>query len=107
MQDEGLHGVTSKDGNEYKLSQFADDTQFFLRGFDDLQRLEGIIFQYEQATGMRANMNKFEGMRLGKTRRQAVPDNEFTRIHTWPHADRCPYGRRRKRVVSGGELWCV
>ena len=28
---------------------------------------------------MRANMNKFEGMRLGKTRRQEVPDNEFTR----------------------------
>ena len=57
LQDESLRPV-SVGGRSIKLSQFADDTQFFLKGYEDLKRLWEIIHQYEEATGMRANKKK-------------------------------------------------
>ena len=79
LEDKNLKGFTTREGIEVKLSQFADDTQFLLRGFDQLKRMWSHIDTYEAATGMKANKAKFEGMRLGRTKREAIPDNCHTR----------------------------
>ena len=79
LGDEDLKGYKTKSGLEVKLSQFADDTQFILRGYDQLKRMWLHIDRYEAATGMRANKQKFEGFRLGRTVREPVPDNQYTR----------------------------
>ena len=83
MEDEQLEGYQTASGVRVKLSQFADDTQFLLRGFEELARMWAHIDDYEAATGMRANKKKFEGLRLGATRRQKVPENEFTEGIRW------------------------
>ena len=72
-----LQGVTLG-GRTYKMSQFADDTQFLLRSYDMLGKMWGIIDHFEEATAMRANKEKFEGLRLGATKRTPVPANEHT-----------------------------
>ena len=78
MEETKLHGVRVG-GRTVKLSQFADDTQFFLRGYGELTHMWKIINKYETATGMRANKKKFEAIRLGRTRREPVPDTADTR----------------------------
>ena len=78
MLDDNIQGVRVGD-RTLKLSQFADDTQFLLRGYKDLKKMWEVIHQYEEATGMRANKQKFAGMRLGKTRRSPIPDSSETR----------------------------
>ena len=77
MDDHELKGV-HVGGKEVKVSQFADDTQFLLRGYDQLERMWTHIQRYEDATGMRANKRKFEGLRMGRTKRQPVPTTEHT-----------------------------
>ena len=79
MQDGHLQGVRVG-GRTVKLSQFADDTQFFLKGYEELKRMWKIINKYEEATGMRANKLKFTALRLGCTRRMPVPDTAETRM---------------------------
>ena len=79
MQDGRLRGVRVG-GRTIKLSQFADDTQFFLEGYEDLKRMWKIIEKYEAATGMRANKQKIIALRLGKTRREAIPSTTETRM---------------------------
>ena len=54
VRDSKLRGVTIA-GIEYKITQFADDTQLILRGYKYLRRMWEILGQYENATGMLAN----------------------------------------------------
>lgn len=68
--DRKIEGYVTKKGVRTKLSQFADDTQFILKGVHELRRVWKHIKAYEKATGMKANAKKFEGFRLGKTKKQ-------------------------------------
>ena len=80
---EALNRLIRKDSNltgvrigreEYKLSQFADDTVIFLEGFTGVQYLfETILPAYERATGMKVNTAKTEGLLLGALRRVKKP----------------------------------
>jgi hypothetical protein len=80
--DEHLRGVTVG-GREVRISQFADDTQFLLRGYDQLQRMWAHIQQYEDSTGMKANQKKFEGLRMGRTKKAEVPSTPHTNPINW------------------------
>ena len=73
-----LKGVTVA-GREVRLSQFADDTQFLLQGYDQLKHMWAIIDGYEDATAMRANQKKFEAVRLGATKNRQPPPGADTR----------------------------
>ena len=55
-------------GKEHRLSQFADDTVLFLAGLHGLPRMRRDIKIYEEATGGKANISKFEGLRCGASR---------------------------------------
>jgi hypothetical protein len=75
MEDEELLGIRVA-GREYKLSQFADDTQFLLRNYTQMPRMWQHIDEYEEATAMKANVKKFEGVRLGRLRGTTPPATE-------------------------------
>ena len=64
-------------GKEHRLSQFADDTVLFLSGFKGLKSMWRDIKIYEEATGGKANVSKFEGIRCGASR-HARFDRDFT-----------------------------
>ena len=67
--DPELKGITIL-GQEYKISQFADDTVFLLRNFESIKRMWQLITEvWEPATGMKVNVTKTEGLRLGRLRR--------------------------------------
>ena len=51
-----------------KVSQFADDTELFLRGPSDLRAAQGSLSKWCGATGMRENFKKREGIAMGKFR---------------------------------------
>jgi hypothetical protein len=68
------HGVKDKKGNNYLISQFADDTSFAIgstkKALDDLfEHLE----KYGEATGLKINIAKTEILLLGQTEEQDVP----------------------------------
>ena len=81
-------------GSEVRITQFADDTQLVLAGYKYLRTVWNILLEYEEVSGMRANVNKFEGIRCGRLKRKPVPivselrtnaikwvsDGEFVRI---------------------------
>ena len=58
---------------EFRLTQFADDTQLLIKGFQDLYRMWELLQEYEDASGMRANKSKFEGIRCGALRKKGDP----------------------------------
>ena len=58
---------------ELRLSQFADDTLLFLRGYEGLKRAWQLIDMYADATGMRVNIRKTEGIRCGSLKRALPP----------------------------------
>ena len=71
-EDSGIKGIRVGE-IEYRLTQFADDTQLLLGGYKYLKRTFAILKEYEDATGMRANKKKFEGIRGGPLQRKPVP----------------------------------
>jgi len=72
VQDPKIKGIQIA-GKEYKLTQFADDTQILLAGYKYLKRLWAVLTEYEDATGMKANAKKFEGLRCGALVRKPIP----------------------------------
>ena len=72
VSDKAIRGVTVDD-REFKITQFADDTQFILAGYKYLKRVFGVLDEYEDATGMLANKKKFEGIRCGALMKKPVP----------------------------------
>ena len=96
--DPDLHGFRTRSGVEIKISQFADDTQFLLRGFDQLKRMWKHIEGYEDATNMRANAKKFDGLRMGRTKRQPVPQNAETSPISFVRPGEC-------MIVLGIPFW--
>ena len=53
--DPHLKGIEI-DGVEYKLTQFADDTQLLLRSYKYLRRMWVVLSEYEDATGKRSKL---------------------------------------------------
>ena len=73
LSDEHMVGV-SAGGRTYKISQFADDAQLFLRNWWGLPRMWYWVRRYEKATASRANKTKFVCFRLGATKKAPLPD---------------------------------
>ena len=57
LKDKHLKGVCIE-GVEYKITQFADDTQLILAGYKYLRRMWRLLAEYEDATGMLANKKR-------------------------------------------------
>ena len=76
VRPEGIQITDPEDGSllaELVASLFADDTQALLKNYAQIDKLWIILQIYEEATGMRANPNKFEGIRLGPLKHQRPP----------------------------------
>ena len=67
LAKKNLKGI--KVGNRrFQVSAFADDTVMFLNGIKDLRKVQMILRRYGEATGMKANLKKTEGLALGTAR---------------------------------------
>jgi len=64
ITDDTLKGITVN-GNEIKISQFADDTGLYLSHWSQLTRMWTLLKELAEVTGLSCNRNKTEGMRLG------------------------------------------
>ena len=55
-----IHGIT-KDNKEYKISQYADDTQLFLNGSENsLRETLEILQKFYTMSGLRLNAEKLK-----------------------------------------------
>ena len=61
---------------EVKISQFADDTLFMLRTYASQRGMWRLITLFEDATGMRLNKKKTEGIRCGRLASKPIPQIE-------------------------------
>ena len=77
-----LEGI-SIGGTRHLISQFADDTLLYLRGYTSLAPMWDEIEEYEDASGHRANKKKFEGLRCGATRKIPYPWRGKNGLITW------------------------
>jgi hypothetical protein len=57
-------------GKKYKLSQFADDTTVLLRRVREIKYANRALKRWCDATGMRENVKKREGLAMGALRHQ-------------------------------------
>jgi hypothetical protein len=68
------HGTTDKEGNNYLISQFADDTSFAVHcNKQALDTLFKYLEVYGRITGLKINIEKTEILLLGKTNIDDVP----------------------------------
>jgi hypothetical protein len=72
LNDPHYQGISIK-GRKFCLSQFADDTLLYLKGYSGLRRAWKLIKVFEDASGMRLNIKKTEGLRCGALRRKPPP----------------------------------
>ena len=63
--DTRIKGIEMPDGNQVKISQYADDTVIILRDWSTFTHVKKWIHFFCQASGMKLNKNKTEGMWLG------------------------------------------
>ena len=70
--DKKIQGIKVGD-KTYLLSQFADDTTALLHCPKSIRPIERAIRKWGQATGMRENMLKREGLKMGKLRNSTLP----------------------------------
>ena len=59
-------------GKKYKLSQFADDTAVLLRRVREIKYANRALKRWCDATGMRENVKKREGLAMGALRHQNI-----------------------------------
>jgi hypothetical protein len=69
-----IEGITAN-GEEHRISQFADDTQLLLKNYEGIRRATVYIGKYQKAIGMKINATKYEGIRCGSTRAIDRPQN--------------------------------
>eukprot|EP00966_Prymnesium_polylepis_P210456 4873509-Prymnesium_polylepis.1 len=70
----GIEGVNIR-GNAYKLSQFADDTTIILGKKKEIKAANKALQNWCDATGMRENVAKREGLAMGKYRQPGKLDD--------------------------------
>jgi len=78
LEDTEYEGITIGNAT-LKLSQFADDTLLMLRSYSGLKRAWELIAMYADATGMRVNVRKTEGIRCGALTRKPIPNPKGAR----------------------------
>ena len=94
-------------GKEFKLSQFADDTVFLLRNFGSIRRMWEIITQiYEPATGMKVNVTKTEGLRLGKLKGAEYDSETQGRVRFSLHLRGGKVTSKLRPDKGWGIKWC-
>ena len=71
----------------FKISQFADDTTFYLRNYAQLPAMWALIRAWESATGMRVNDDKTEGLRLGRYKGTPAFTGEGGSMIKWSKPD--------------------
>ena len=69
-----IKGIKIKN-QEYKLSQFADDTVLLLSTYDSIDEVWKILQIFEKATGQRVNTTKTEGLLLASLRHNGLDAN--------------------------------
>jgi hypothetical protein len=69
-----IEGITAN-GEEHRISQFADDTQLLQKNYERIRRAAIYIDKYQKATGMKVNLTKYEGIRCGSTRAMEIPQD--------------------------------
>ena len=75
--DQQYKGITVGK-EEYRLSMFADDTTLLIRNYSYIPYLfDTLLPMYEAATGMKVNISKTEGLRLGRLRRPDSPPPDY------------------------------
>ena len=84
--DPDIVGITIGDAT-HVIGQFADDTLMYLRGYTSLGPMWKLIHEYEDASGHRANIKKFEGLRCGATRRIPPPTDGHNALIQWAGTD--------------------
>ena len=82
INDPKLKGVTINNIT-FIISHFADDTVFYLRNWAQLPRMWKLIQEWGDATGLRCNRYKTEGMRLGRYKRTTMYTGEGTEGIKW------------------------
>ena len=71
--DPNIHGINIGE-EEVKITQHADDTNFFLTRDDSITTLSSHLDVFQKATGAKINLSKCEGLWLGTNRgRQDTP----------------------------------
>ena len=63
-QNQEIHGINIGN-NEYKMSQFADDTNLFVSDKESIDNAIKTIKTYSRVSGLELNMEKTEGIWLG------------------------------------------
>ena len=72
IQEAGIEGIMIGDA-VHVLSQFADDTTLLLRNWAELRKVEAPLQKWCDATAMRENAAKREGLAMGSYRRKKAP----------------------------------
>ncbi|MDC0525513.1 reverse transcriptase domain-containing protein [bacterium] len=107
LDDPEWRGIVVQARHDLRLSQFADDTVLLVRDFLGMRRIWPHIRTYEQATGGLANVTKFEGLPLGRMRRQANPRDYESRITVSPYILQGGQVKLGIHVPKGrGIKWC-
>eukprot|EP00966_Prymnesium_polylepis_P024938 575038-Prymnesium_polylepis.2 len=70
----GIEGIKIR-GNAYTLSQFADDTTLLLGKKGEIKHANKALKDWCEATGMRENIAKREGLAMGKYRQPGKLDD--------------------------------
>ena len=69
MNDPHITGIEIN-GHKHKISQYADDTALLAKCFADWKRMAAHLQTWCDATAMKENMSKREGMLLAKLNRE-------------------------------------
>jgi hypothetical protein len=105
-KDSKIEGIKIR-GREFRISQFADDTVFLLRSHTSIKHMWDVVSLWERATGMKVNVDKTEGLRLGVMQRPSL-DHLFTsRVSARTSVMRGGAVRLHAKVPPGFAVkWC-
>ena len=100
-QKSNIDGITSKDGNDYMISQFADDTTIAIQNTKDNIRktFEAIEF-FGKASGLRLNIDKTEIILLGNTTKADIPKKYRSQIKSQIKSLGLTIGTDRKTSIT-------
>ena len=73
-QNPDIKGITSKQGDDYTISQFANDTSVAIENNQrNIKTTFNMLQQYGEESGLRLNINKTEILPFGKMKKEDIP----------------------------------
>ena len=75
-QNKTIKGITLNK-NETKITAYADDTLFYIKGKSSLLQLNTTLKHFELATGTKLNRNKCQGIWIGKDHQKTTEPLNF------------------------------